>query len=505
MRVFILHVLFSLVYTSTQLRIHEILVNSVNLIEACFHTNDNSPVNGVLFDFLLVGSQQQTSYLTENRLSCPNNNFANGVCDRTYLNENYYEKVPGYNIGSPIFKSVFPNTTDVHQIWSHYIVNPNYNPHLYPANDETYNRVVLANGNGDIPSDSCIYLPLDRSPTALQVSASTLNINPNASYFGTSMSPAFTVSIRVPPSPPISPPFPPNMAPEPPPSPQPPPPSSPPYPPGMAPMPPPIPPLNPPPFTPNMAPKPPPTFPPPPPPSPTLPPSPQLPPSLPPYPPGFAPKPPPPFSPPSPPPPSSPPYPPGFAPLPPPPASPPYPPDSAPKPPPNSPSELCITEIFNDTITGSAALQSFAVKLDTLINLTYYSIPDGTQFFATGFPPITKNPGEGLDNKFLHPGRGYWVKVVQDFELLYCGPIFTNSYSLPFNNTATGTAALQSFALQTPTDVNMSNYNIPDGTQFFATGFPPITKNPGEDFTNQKLHVGRGYWVKVVSDFLMVF
>lgn len=183
---------------------------------------------------------------------------------------------------------------------------------------------------------------------------------------------------------------------------------------------------------------------------------------------------------------------------------PPFPPGLAPAPPPES---RCITEVFNNTITGSAALQSFALKLDTTIDLSNYenSIPDGTQFFATGFPPITKNPGEGLIDKFLYSGIGYWVKIIQDFQLTYCGQIFENSYYTTFNDTAAGTAALQSFALQTPNYVNLSNYNIPDGTQFFATGFPPITKNPGEDFTSQKLHVGRGYWVKVVSDFVMFF
>ncbi len=235
------------------------LVNSVHLLEACFHMTDNSPVNGIMFDFILRGSQQENSYLTENRLSCPHNTFVDGLCDRTYLNQNYYEKVPGYNIGSPIFKSMFPNETNVHPIWSHYIVNPNYQQHLYSVVDETNNRVILANGNGDIPNDSCIYLPLSQSPSDVQ--PANVRISANASTVGVPMSNPYILNILVPPSPPI---FPPNMAPKPPPSPQSPPPSAPPYPPGMAPNPPP-------PFLPNMAPRPPPKFPPPPPPFPLYP------------------------------------------------------------------------------------------------------------------------------------------------------------------------------------------------------------------------------------------
>jgi predicted RNA-binding protein YlxR (DUF448 family) len=50
------------------------------------------------------------------------------------------------------------------------------------------------------------------------------------------------------------------------------------------------------------------------------------------------------------------------------------------------------------------------------------------------------------------------------------------------------------------TVLNLKDYTIPDNTQFYEVGNPTITKTTGFPITGT-LYPGRGYWVKVTSEF----
>jgi len=189
------------VTSNVQLRITEQEINTVNVVETCFETNDASSTNAVQMILLIDGAS-----VTQNmsQMSCPHNVWQDSsqtICDYSGNEENYafingvYKKRNGQS--------------DVHTFWNYVTLNPSYT-----GSNATHSYVFFGMANAldtsipanNVPTNSCVYISLDQKPSDITVPYSNEVIVAPDSVATTVMSvPPYVVSLS-PSSPPSMPP-----------------------------------------------------------------------------------------------------------------------------------------------------------------------------------------------------------------------------------------------------------------------------------------------------------